>query len=158
MNTFENHIGKVVKRILLLEEGYQRVGSPLGIFFMFDEVSGLLIEFNFYELTINLRHFQLPDLESEFNVEYGDTILVEQTKDDLLTKLIGHSIKSIKLGQFQDANNLHGDNFVIKAGEYAGAIIQFDNTAVTFYSTNDSGKFIFDSNELFTHAKKWELV
>lgn len=99
----------------------------------------------------------LEEVQEEFGTEYGETSLDELSDNDVLKKLFGQKIKSIKVGQFADDKAL-GDTFVIKSGQYTGVILQLDNNKATFHAEKTGGQILLDSEDSFPSEKGWRLT
>ena len=158
-NTFEQLIGRQVFKIFRLDSGedFPALSFPIGLFFMLEKTFGLAIYFNFYNPTLNINYSALEDFKYEYGIEYGETVLNDLKNDDTLLKLIGQKIKAIKIGQIAK-DKLLGDNFIIKADEYAGIIIEFENDKLTIFSTESGGQILFNSNQTFPNSQDWTLT
>jgi hypothetical protein len=158
-NTFEQLIGRQVFKIFRLDSGedFPALSFPIGLFFMLDKTSGLTICFNFYNPTLNINYSTLEDFKYDYGIEYGETVLNDLNNDDTLLKLIGQRIKAIKIGQITK-DELFGDNFIIKADEFVGIFIEFENDKLTLFSTENGGQILFNSNQTFPNSQDWTLT
>jgi hypothetical protein len=158
VNTFEQLIGRQIKRVLRLDTGedFPPLSFPLAIYIMLEETSGLLISFGFHNETTTMSYMTLEDLQDEHGTEWGESSLNELEPTDRLNQLVGQSIKSIKVGQFKE-EKLVGDDFIIKNDQYAGVIIQTTGNSIVIYSTKEGGQILFDKDELPHTQQNWTL-
>lgn len=99
----------------------------------------------------------LEDLQEEHGTEWGESSLNELEPTDRLNQLAGHSIKSIKVGQFNKDDKFVGDDFVVRDNHYAGVVLQTTSDSVVIYSTKEGGQILFDKDELPQMKQSWTL-
>lgn len=152
-NTFEQHIGRQVHNIYRLDcgEDLPKLSYPIGILFMLDNTSGLTVCFSFYNPTLNISYATLEDFRYDYETEYGETTLNELKDNDTLLKLVGQKLVAVKIGQFKNYK-LVGSNFVIKADEYAGIVLEFEKDKVAIFPTEAGGQIMFNTNHLFPNT------
>jgi hypothetical protein len=143
MNTFEQLIGRKILKVFRIDkkEDYE-FGFPLALFLQLDQNWGLLIGQDSNHNTTTLSNTTLESVRNDFGTDYDETSLNELKPIDRLNSLVGQTIKSIKVGEFNHDKSL-GDNFLIKPGQYAGVILEVDNQKLTiFYQWRMQRNFI----------------
>jgi len=157
MNTFEQLIGKKIINVLRLDikEDYD-LGFPIALFLQLDNVSGLLVGQDFNHDTTTVSYTTLEVVRDDYDTEFKETHLNELKSTDRLNSLVGQTIISIKVGEF-DQDKLLGDNFVLKQGQYAGVIIEVDNQRLTIFNNGIYSEILFNSDSLFPNRQSWTL-
>jgi hypothetical protein len=158
VNTFEQLVGRQIKRVLQLSTGedFPPLPFPLAICLMLEEKSGLLVSFAFHNETVALSYMTLKDLQETHGTNTGENSLNELEQSHKLNQLVGQAIESIKVGVFKEDKLVSGD-FVIKDDQYAGVILQTTRDNIVIYSTKEGGQILFDKATLPPGKRDWTL-
>ena len=155
MKWLDNFINRPITNVFRIyqDEDYEYY-QPHGIFFMFDNENGLLLSAINNGISITLEAATYKEVYDFCGCEFSETIIQEVRPRDELNSFIGHALKVIKVGVY-DNNELLGDNFVIKQGKYAGVIISSDKNKFTFY--NETGGWVWFDELTFPNKSRWTL-
>jgi hypothetical protein len=130
--------------------------SPNGIFFMFDDIQGLLIAAN-EQSSVTIEASTFSEVYSQFGIEYCEADLNELKPEDELNAFLSHSFTAIKTAEYTD-RVISGTNFIIKQGQYAGVVLETnEGLKLTFYQI-DSVPFVWFGDEIeFPNKGRWVI-
>ncbi len=155
MKWLDNFLNKPVTNIFRLDrqEDYEYY-QPIGVFLMFNKENGLLISAISDRISINIEESTFNEVCDEYGIEFNETVIQEVKPGDELYNFIGHPIKTIQVGVYEN-NEILGASFVINQGKYAGIIVASDKNKFTFYNSN--GGWIWFEELTFPNKSRWIL-
>jgi len=135
MTPFDKLIGRTINSVARqdIEQNYE-FESPLGIYLRISEQEGLYFGVLSDGTSVNVELMDENQLNEYCGTEYLESHLNELLDDDELNSLIGEQITTIELAEYE-AEEIEGNDFVLKQGKYAGIRIRTTSNELTFYNS-----------------------
>ena len=146
MNCFENILEKRITSIQRLDTSADyEFHSPYAIIFTIEgQTEKLIISATNDGTSVDVRLTTDQQIESDYGLEFSESILNALKNEDELSKFIGDTIESIKIAEYI-SQEIAGVDFVIQRGKFAGVDLKTKEHKLLFHN-NYGGWCDIDDN------------